>query len=142
MESWSGCRKSDTYEKATPRAENKLVYLVEEHDDLSQFEPVENADVIQRRYSQDSHSKLLPQHAAGSAAKAAQEPGHKPPGPSVAPQCTVTYVTQQGQQEEQSGTFISPTHDASHRFSVDGVSSKEEAGQHAPQPSSEQQASQ
>lgn len=103
---------------------------------------MENADVVQCRYSQDGHSELLPQHAARSAAQAAQEPGHEPPGPGVAPQLTVTYVAQQGQQEEQGGTFIGPAHDARHRLRVDGVRGEEQAGQHAPQASSKQQASQ
>ena len=118
------------------------MYLVEEHDDLPQFEPVENTDIVKRWYSQDCHSKLLPQHAACSAAQAAQEPGQEPPGPGVAPQLTVTYVAQQGQQKEQRGAFISPTHDTRHCFGVDGVRGEEQASQQAPQASSEQQASQ
>lgn len=61
---------------------------------------------------------------------------------SAAPQLTVTYVAQQGEQEEQGGTFISPAHDARHRLRVDGVRGEEQAGQQAPQASSKQQASQ
>lgn len=138
-ESQIGCRKSDTCEKA---AENQLVYLVEEHNDLSQLELVENADVIERSHGQDGHPELLPQHAAGGAGQAAQEPGRQPPGPGAAPQLAVAYVTQQRQQEEQSGALVGPAHDARHRLGVDGVRGEEEAGQQAPRASSEQQASQ
>lgn len=103
---------------------------------------MENTDVVQRRDSQHGHPQLLPQHAAGRAAHAAEEPDHEPPGLGVAPQLTVTYVAQQGQQEEEGGAFIRTTHDARHRLSVDGVRSEEQAGQQRPQTSSEQQASQ
>lgn len=127
---------------SSTRGWEQTVYLVEEHDDLSQFKPVENADVVQCRYSQDGHSKLFPQHAASSATQASQKPCHEPPGPSMASQLTVTYVAQQGQQEEQSGSFICPAHDACHRLSVDGVRGKKQAGKQAPQASSKQQASQ
>lgn len=130
-------------EKAAPRGgREQTVYLVEEHDDLSQLELVENADVVQRRHSQDGHPELLPQHAARSAAQAAQEPGHESPGPGVAAQLAVTHVAQQGQQEEQGGPFVGPAHDAGHRLGVDGVRGEEQAGEQAPQASSEQQASQ
>ena len=54
----------------------------------------------------------------------------------------MTHVTEQGQQEEQSGAFVGPAHNARHRLRVDGVRGEEEAGQEAPQASSEQQASQ
>lgn len=128
--------------KSKTTEQERTIYLVEEYDDLLKFEPVENADIVQRRYSQDGYSELLPQHAARSAAQAAQEPGHEPPGPSVAPQLTVTYVAQQGQQEEQGSTFVGPAHDARHRLGVDGVRGEEQAGQQAPQAASKQQASQ
>lgn len=107
-----------------------------------QFELVENTDVIQRGYRQDSHPQLLPQHAAGSAAQAAQEPGHDLARPSVAPQLTVAYVAQQGQQEKQGGSFVGATYDTRHCLSVDRVRGEEQAGQQAPRAFSEQQASQ
>lgn len=138
-ESQIGCRKSDPCEKA---AEDKLVYLVEERNDLSQLELVENADVIERGHGQDGHAELLPQHAAGGAAQAAQQPGRQPPWPGAAPQRAVAYVTQQRQQEEESGALVGPAHDARHRLGVDGVRGEEEAGQQAPQASSQQQAGQ
>lgn len=109
-----------------------LLYLEEERDDLSQFEPVENADVVECRYGQDSHSQLLPQHAARSAGQAAQEPRRDPPQPGVAPQLAVAHVAQQGQQEEEGGAFVGPSHHARHRLGVDGVRSKKQAGQQAP----------
>lgn len=36
------------------------IYLVEEYDNLSQFEPVENTDIVQCWYSQNGYSQLLP----------------------------------------------------------------------------------
>lgn len=70
---------------AAPPGLNQPVYLVEECDDLSQFEPVENTDVVQRGHSQHGHSELLPQHAEGGAGQAAQEPGGVPKGAGAAP---------------------------------------------------------
>lgn len=107
----------------------QTVYLVKEHNDLSQFEPVENADVIQRWYSQNGYSELLPEHAAGGATQATKEPGHEPPGPSTPPQPTVTYVTQQGQQEEKGGTFIGSADYTCHCLSVNWVRGEEQASQ-------------
>ncbi len=60
----------------------------------------------------------------------------------MAPQLTVAYVAQQGQQEEQGGAFIGAAHDSRHRLGVDWVRGKEQTGQQAPQASSKQQASQ
>lgn len=54
----------------------------------------------------------------------------------------MTYVAQQGQQEEQGGSFVGPAHDARHRFGVHGMRGEEQAGQQAPQASAEQQVSQ
>lgn len=116
----------------------QTAYLVEQRDDLSQFESVENADIIQRRDGQDGHTKLLPQHAAGGAAQAGQEPRHKPRGSGTAPQRTVAYVAQQREQEEQGGSLVGPAHDARHRLGVDGVRGEEQAGQQAPQAPAQQ----
>lgn len=51
-------------------------------------------------------------------------------------------VTQQRQQEEQSSTLVGPSNNTCHRLGVDGVRSEEQSCQKAPQPSSQQQASQ
>lgn len=60
----------------------------------------------------------------------------------MAPQPAVTDVAQQGKQEEQGGTHVGPANHACHRLSVDGVRGEEQARQQAPQPPSQQQASQ
>lgn len=76
--------------------QGQTVYLVDQRDDLTQFEPVENTDVVEGRHGQHRHPLLLPQHAAGGAAQAAQKPGPQPAGPRRAPsQGAVTYVAQQ-----------------------------------------------
>lgn len=54
----------------------------------------------------------------------------------------MTDVTQQGQQEEEGGTFVGSPHDARHCLCVDGVGGEEQASQQAPRAFSEQQASQ
>lgn len=118
--------------KSSPTGQEQIVYLVDKRDDLLQFEPVKNADIVQRQNSQDGHSELLPQHAACSAGQAAQEPDPLPEGTSAAPQLTVTYVAEQGQQEEQGSPFVSPTNDARHRLRVNRVRGKEQTSQQAP----------
>lgn len=87
------CAGNQTRDKQASQTK-QTVYLVEEHDDMSQFDSVKNTDVVQRTYSQDRYSQLLPQHATSSAAQAAQEPRHESQEPRVAPQLTVAYVAQ------------------------------------------------
>lgn len=60
----------------------------------------------------------------------------------MAPQPAVSDVTQQGQQEEQGGAFVGPPHHARHRLGVNWVGGEQQAGQQAPRPPAQQQASQ
>ena len=126
--------------------------MVEERADLAQLEPVEDADVVEGGHGQHRHPLLLPQHAAGSTAQAAQEPDpprsaqgqplHATPNVAPASPAAVTHVAQQGQQEEEGGSNVCPAHDPGHGLCVDGVGGEQEPGQQAPRALPQEQAGQ
>ena len=126
-----------------PETRTGGVYLVEQRDHLAQSQPVEDAQLVQRRHRQHRHALLLPQHAAGRQTQAPQEPGAggPPPGPlAAAPEPrAVAHVTQQREQEEQRGAHVGAAHHAGHRLGVHGVGGEQQPGQEAPGPAPQQE---
>ena len=135
--SWQTRLRDGSREQRAP-----AVYLVEERDHLAQSQPVEDAQLVQRRHRQHRHPLLLPQHAAGRQAQAPQQPDAGAPGPLVAPEPAVAHVTQQREQEEERGAHVGAAHHARHRLRVDGVGGEQQPGQQAPGPAAQQQAGQ
>ena len=128
--------------KPEPSRRAPAVYLVEQRDHLAQSQPVEDAQLVERRHRQHRHPLLLPQHAAGRQAQAPQEPDAGAPGPLAAPEPAVAHVTQQREQKEERGPHVGAAHHAGHRLGVDGVRGEQQPGQQAPGSPAQQQAGQ
>lgn len=86
---------------------------------------MEDKHIINGGNGQDSHTLFLPQHAASCTQSGAEEP--TPSSGGVASRRTVLNVAEQGEEEEETGTHVRPSHDARHSFRVNGMRSEHQA---------------
>lgn len=91
---------------------------------------MKDKDIINCWNGENSHSLFLPQHAASCAQSCPQEPA--PSAGWAASRRTVFNVAEQGEEKEETGPNIGPSHDSSHRLRVNGVGGEHQASHEGP----------
>lgn len=100
------------------------------------FQSVKYKDIVHGWNGQNSHSLLLPQHAASCTQPCSQDPA--PSARWGTPGRAVLHVTHEGKQKEEAGSNICPPHDPCYSFRVDGVRGEQQAGYQGPVPITKQ----
>lgn len=96
------------------------------------FQPMNYKDIVHCWNCQNSHSLLLPEHAASSTQSCSQDPA---PSSSWRTSCrAMLHVTHQGKQKEEAGSNVCPPHYPRYGFGVDRMRCKQQTSYQGPVP--------
>lgn len=96
------------------------------------FQSMKYKDIVHCWNCQNSHSLLLPQHAAPSTHSRSQDPA---PSTSWGTSCrAVLHITHQGKQKKEAGSDVCPPHNPCYGFSVDRMGRKQQTCYQGPVP--------